>query len=229
MNRTLHHIAIALFARRPVPGQVKTRLASDLGKEAACELYQVMVADIIANIAASALPLYLFHDGLDAVGLPEEWMAATDDVIRQKGDTLGERMTAAFEYLFSIGSERVILIGSDIPGIDAELLKSASEAIEGNDVVISPAFDGGYCLVALRKDSFNASMFGNIPWSTSRVLGATLDICTRDCLTYMLLDPRQDIDTLDDVRAYCRQPSTHAASTNNWLASHGYMEIPRNG
>jgi glycosyltransferase A (GT-A) superfamily protein (DUF2064 family) len=188
-----------------------------------------MVADIIGNVTASALPLYLFHDGRDAVGLPEEWVTAAEDVIMQEGDALGERMTAAFECLFAVGRQRVILIGSDIPGIDAELLQSASAAIKEFDVVFSPAFDGGYCLVAAHKDGFNAAMFRNIPWSTSRVLGATLDICGSDYVTYTLLDPRQDIDTVDDIRAYCRHPSTHAASTNSWLASHGYMELPGNG
>jgi len=229
MNCTPQHTSVALFVRHPVPGRVKTRLSCDLGNEAACDFYRAMVADCIANITASTLPMYLFHDGPDAVGLPEEWVTAAEDVIMQKGDSLGERMTAAFGCLFSIGWQRVMLIGSDIPGIDAELLQSASAAMEGFDVVFSPAFDGGYCLVAAHKDGFNAALFRNIPWSTSRVLGATLDICASDYVTYSLLDPRQDIDTVEDIRAYCRQPSAHAASTNSWLASHGYMELPGHG
>jgi rSAM/selenodomain-associated transferase 1 len=229
MNRPRQHTTVALFVRHPVPGRVKTRLSCDLGNEAACDLYRAMVADSIANIRASVLPMCLFHDGLDAAGLPEEWVTVAEDVIMQEGDALGERMTAAFESLFSAGRERVILIGSDIPGIDAGLLRSASAAMKEFDVVICPAFDGGYCLVAAHKGSFNAALFQNIPWSTSGVLGATLDFCGRAGLTCTLLDPRQDIDTLDDVMAYCRHPATHADSTNSWLAAHGYMELQRNG
>jgi rSAM/selenodomain-associated transferase 1 len=223
MNNNHRHIAVALFVRHPVPGRVKTRLARDLGNQAACDLYQAMVTDIIANITACGLPLYLFHDGQAVAGLPLGWADAAADTIRQTGDSLGERMAAAFESLFSIGRERVILTGSDIPGIDAQLLQSAIESMDGFDIVLSPAIDGGYCLLASRKDRYDASIFRDIPWSTNRVLESTLEICTTDGLSYALLDPRRDIDTLADIEAYCSHPSPEAQFTNHWLVSHGYM------
>lgn len=226
MSHAAQNIVVALFVRHPVPGCVKTRLACDLGDEAACDLYRAMVADVIANIKACGLPLYLFHDGRDAVGLPVEWVRAADGIISQVGGALGERMTAAYEFLFSAGWGQVVLVGSDIPGIDAQLLASAIAAIREYDVVFSPAFDGGYCLVAAQKDRFNASIFHNIPWSTSDVLKTTLEVCRTDGLSYSLLDPRQDIDTLTDIEAYCGQPAVHAASTNRWLVAHGYMVPP---
>jgi rSAM/selenodomain-associated transferase 1 len=184
-----------------------------------------MASDIIDNITAFGVPLYLFHDGQNAAGLPMEWVNAAADVISQTGDLLGERMSAAFEYLFSIGRERVILTGSDIPGIDATLLQSAIVSIERSDVVFSPALDGGYCLIASKRDSFNNSIFNNIPWSTSRVLELTLDQCKAAQISYSLLDPRQDIDTLKDLNTYCAQPAAHAPHTNGWLISHGYMQL----
>jgi uncharacterized protein len=217
-------IVVAVFVRCPVPGRVKTRLARDLGNEAACDLYRAMVADCIANVRACGLPLLLFHDGQDTAGVPPEWMGAADIVFRQEGDSLGERMTAAFERSFSAGAVGVILTGSDIPGIDAGLLCSALVSIENHDAVFSPAFDGGYCLVASKKDSINNSIFRNIPWSTSRVLDMTLDICKTDGLSYTLLDPRQDIDTMDDLVAYCRKPSESAPTTNAWLVARGLLE-----
>ena len=227
MESTCQQIVVALFVRHPISGRVKTRLACDLGSEAACDLYRAMVADIIESIKNCGLPIYLFHDGQDAAGLPTEWLNAAYDVISQRGDSLGERMSAAFEFLFSIGRVRVILAGSDIPGIDAELLQSAIASIDWHDVVFSPALDGGYCLVASKQDSFNDSIFCNIPWSTDRVLGTTLGICKAVGISYTLLNYRQDIDTLNDIEAYCRQPSKHAMSTNNWLVLNGYM-VPHN-
>jgi glycosyltransferase A (GT-A) superfamily protein (DUF2064 family) len=182
-----------------------------------------MVTDIVVNISACGLPIYLFHDGMDDVGLPLEWLSAAVDAVVQHGDSLGERMTAAFGYLFFLGLERVILTGSDIPGIDAPLLQSAIDAIQVADAVFSPAIDGGYCLVASNRERFNAVLFQNIPWSTSQVLAATLTVCRDHCLTHALLEPRQDIDTLRDIEAYCQQPSFAASITNNWLASHGYL------
>jgi len=225
MKRCPQNTCVALFIRHPLPGQVKTRLARDLGDDAACHLYQAMVADTLLSVETSGLPLYLFHDGLSVDGLPAEWLEGATGIICQSGDSLGERMTAAFEYLFSIGRERVILIGSDIPGIDAGLLLSASTQIAFNDVVFSPALDGGYCLIGAAKGHFDSRVFSNIPWSTDRVLSATLELCEAASMSYSLLEPRQDIDTVDDVENYCRQPSVHAAFTNAWLVSNGYLTV----
>ena len=222
---TFHQQAvIAVFVRHPVPGRVKTRLARDLGDEAACGLYRAMVADCIANVGACGLPLFLFHDGQDTAGLPPEWMEAAAALFSQEGASLGERMTAAFERSFSAGALGVILTGSDIPGIDAGLLRSALESIESHAAVLSPAFDGGYCLVASNKGCFDSRIFQGIPWSTSRVLEMTVAACTAHGVSYRLLEPRQDIDTMDDLASYCRNPSPSAPATNAWLAERGLLE-----
>ena len=209
--------------RLPVPGRVKTRLARDLGDEAACCLYRAMVADTIAAVRGCGLPLFLFHDGQDADGLPPDWTGAADAVFRQEGESLGERMCTAFDRSFAAGARGVILTGSDIPGIDAPLLRSALESLEHHDAVFAPAFDGGYCLVASKDSRFNSRIFESIPWSTSSVLDMTVAVCIANGLSYCLLEPRQDIDTMDDLAAYCRTPSESAAATNAWLASRGLL------
>lgn len=223
MNPWLHQTVVCIFVRCPVPGRVKTRLARNLGNQAACDLYRAMVADLIATVRSCGLPLFLFHDGQDSAGLPPEWVAAAATVIRQEGDTLGERMSAAFEGAFAASARGVILTGSDIPGIDAALLRSAQQSIEQHAVVFAPALDGGYCLVASRKDSFNTIIFQDIPWSTPRVLDMTLTTCSAHGLSYALLEPRRDIDTLDDLSAYCRNPSASAPITNAWLVARGLL------
>ncbi len=226
MVLTDQNYTAALFVRHPVPGRVKTRLACDLGDVPACQLYQAMVADSIATITSAALPLYLFHDGCSSAGLPQQWLSVAAGAVAQRGDGLGDRMTAAFEDLFSIGRERVILAGSDIPGIDGPLLLSAAAALANHDVVFAPALDGGYCLVAFRKNSFNSLIFRDIPWSSPLVMEQTTAACRSAGLSYSLLEPRQDIDTLDDLIAYCRHPAPAAHNTNSWLASHGYALQP---
>jgi|ERR1039457_4267983 rSAM/selenodomain-associated transferase 1 len=224
MTISLQQTIAAIFVRHPVPGRVKTRLARDLGDEAACDLYRAMVSDGIVNVRACGLPLFIFHDGQDETGLPLEWVAAAGKIFRQEGESLGERMSAAFEQSFSAGATGVILTGSDIPGIDAGLLQSALESIEHKYAVFSPAFDGGYCLVASKRGRFNKKIFQGIPWSTSRVLDLTVAACTAHGLSYHLLEPRQDIDTMDDLAAYCLKPSESAHSTNAWLVSRGLLE-----
>lgn len=223
MTATSLQTVVAIFVRQPVPGRVKTRLACDLGGEAACDLYRAMVADCIANARACGLPLFLFHDGQDTTGLPPEWTCGADSVFRQEGESLGERMSAAFERSFVAGARGVILIGSDIPGIDAGLLRSALDAIEQHDAVFAPALDGGYCLVAAQRYRFTSDIFHGIPWSTSRVLDMTVAACTARGVSYRLLEPRQDIDTMDDLAAYCRQPSESAPMTNAWLVSRNLL------
>jgi rSAM/selenodomain-associated transferase 1 len=213
--------AIALFVRQPVPGRVKTRLARDLGDVAACRLYCAMVADALAQIVESGMPLYLFHDG-DAAGLPSEWHAAAACTVRQTGDCLGERMTAAFEYIFSDGMDGVVVMGSDIPGIGVQVLRDVSVSLDNHDLVIVPAVDGGYCLIASRREHFNPCVFRGIPWSTSQVLSSTLGACSANGLICRLLDPLQDIDNQNDLMAYCSQPSPYAIATNTWLANNGY-------
>lgn len=224
MTATHLQTVVAVFVRPPVPGQVKTRLARALGDEAACDLYRAMVADCIANVRGCGLPLFLFHDGQDSAGLPAEWTGAADSVIRQEGELLGERMGAAFERSFAAGTQGVILVGSDIPGIDAGLLQSAREAIECHDAVFAPALDGGYCLVAAQRDRFNDGIFHGIPWSTPRVLETTLAACTARGMSYRLLEPRRDIDTIDDLAAYCHTPSASAPTTNAWLVARGLLK-----
>jgi len=226
MPVTSHPAVVALFVRCPVPGRVKTRLARTLGNETACTLYRAMVADIIVNVRASGLPLYLFHDTSDAGCLPVEWSAAAQNVFSQEGANLGERMNAAFERSFAAGADGLILAGSDIPGIDPALLLSAREAIENNDAVFSPAFDGGYCLVASKKGRYNSSIFRGIPWSTPAVMDMTVAACTGLGLTCHLLPPRRDIDTLDDLHAYCVAPSDSALTTNTLLIAQGFLALP---
>jgi rSAM/selenodomain-associated transferase 1 len=215
---------VAIFVRNPVPGRVKTRLALNLGDEAACSLYRAMVEDSIATVTACGLTLFLFHDGQDEAGLPPEWIAVADAVFSQEGDSLGERMTAAFEQSFAVGATGVILIGSDIPGIDEGLLRDAADYVEGHDAVFAPAVDGGYCLVASRKDCFSRKIFQGIPWSSSQVLDMTIAACKEYGVSYHLLDHRQDIDTISDLSVYCRFPSSSAPATNAWLVSRGLLE-----
>jgi rSAM/selenodomain-associated transferase 2/rSAM/selenodomain-associated transferase 1 len=215
--------AVVLFVRNPVPGRVKTRLAREIGNENSCAFYRAMVQDALSAAAGSGAILKLFHDGVEKEELPQEWLNGVHDIFAQQGDSIGERMAAAFELLFSEGVERVALFGSDIPGIDADLLKRSLLSLETSDVSIVPAVDGGYCLIALNYKIFTKRIFQNIEWSSENVLSATLERCTECGLRVELLESRQDIDTLTDLLQYCQNTSVAAYASNAWLADAGYM------
>ena len=221
MNSLSGHTGVALFVRVPVPGRVKTRLASDLGDDVACSLYKAMVTDVLRSISTSGFPMYLFHDGVDSGELPEEWLRAASKVIAQAGGNIGDRMATAFEHCFAETMERVVLVGSDIPGLDSRIIVSASAALEFHDVAIAPAADGGYCLIAMKKENVTLSIFRDIPWSTGQVLRATLERCRECDLQVALLETLQDIDTIEDLKEYRRNRAINAITTNHCLEAVG--------
>lgn len=222
MKNKISPTIVALFVRVPIPGRVKTRLASALGNDGACGLYQAMVADVLFTVKNSGIPIYLFHDGTYSSELPDEWVQASSKVVAQTGDSIGERMTAAFEHCFANNIGQVILVGSDIPGLDSRVMLSASTALASHDMAIAPAHDGGYCLIALKRKTYQSSIFENIPWSTDQVLRATLERCGEYKLNVKLLSTLQDIDTIDDIKAYSQNPSKRAVATNRFLDAAGF-------
>lgn len=198
---------VALMVRAPIPGRVKTRLAATIGDEAACSLYQAMAADVIAGVRHSGLPLWLFHEGRLGEKIPQAWASAATRMLPQTDGDIGRRMAAAFTACFTAGCPRVILIGSDLPGLDAEVLAGAALALEEADAVIAPAMDGGYGLIGLRRDKFHPELFAHVRWSTNQVLAQTLKRGQRLGLKVRLLAPLRDIDTVADLLAVLQDPS----------------------
>lgn len=191
---------VALFVKPPIPGRVKTRLARAIGADEACTIYRTLADHTIQQVQASGTPLALFFDGSDPAALPPAWVQASQVYLPQQGDDLGERMAAVFRYLFAAGVKQAVLIGSDIPGIDAAYLQQAFELLAANAMVLGPALDGGYCLIGFNKIHFTESVFQNIPWSTDQVFELTLHSVQQAALTVGLLPPLQDIDTIADLK-----------------------------
>lgn len=192
---------VALFVKPPVPGKVKTRLAKEVGAEKACLIYHQLASTAIQQAVISGYPLTLFFDGADPEGLPEDWRCLANNCLPQQGYDLGERMSAAFSRLFAEGNQQVVLIGSDIPGLDADYLKAAFNALQQHDVVIGPAEDGGYCLIGFHSSTFSPRLFHDILWSTEFVFEQTCRLCTQLNLDVFSLPALRDIDTIEDLHA----------------------------
>ncbi len=192
---------MVLFVKPPVAGTVKTRLASVIGAENACTLYRYLAESTIQQVVASNLPLLLFFDGMRAEVLPADWRNCANACHPQQGNDLGSRMAMAFEVAFSRGYQQVLLIGSDIPGLDAAYLRQAATLLQQHDVVIGPVLDGGYCLIGCHGHSFTPRLFQGIAWSTSQVLVSTCQTCATAGLDHHLLPMLRDIDTIEDLQA----------------------------
>ena len=205
---------VALFVRPPVPGRVKTRLAATIGDRFSCTLYRAMVLDVLRAVQASGLELCLLHDGSDPEQLPAAWRRRATAVRPQIDGDLGARMATACVDCFAAGCDRVLLAGSDLPGLDSTTFRAAAESLEQCGAVLLPTRDGGYGLFGLRAAAFSPDFFTDIAWSTDRVLTATLLRLQRAGVRVQLLPVQGDIDTINDLRSYCRQPAAHAGHTN---------------
>ena len=191
---------ILLFIKAPVKGLVKSRLAKAVGNEAALELYQCFILDIVATLKETDLPLRVFLFPADASGEVSGLLAGLA-AQPQQGNDLGERMKNAFRVVFSEGRRRAILIGSDIPDLPAAVLREAIESLETHDAVIGPAADGGYYLIGFNKSSFPSHVFHGMTWSTNRVFEETMKSLHEAGLTVWRAPIWGDVDTLDDLRA----------------------------
>lgn len=207
---------IALMLRVPKAGQVKTRLIPALGDEAACQLYRAMVEDLLEQVAATTMPLQLFYTGGDAEHLPQAWRQAAQSLCPQQGADLGARMAHALATAFKTAA-RVLLIGSDIPDMDATILRNAAAVLRRHEVVLTPAVDGGYCLLGLNRGIDVAPIFQDMPWSTNQVLAITRQRLAALGRRVHLLPPLRDIDTPADLLAYHCAPNPAAQRVNRLL------------
>ncbi len=134
------------------------------------------------------------------------WLGPSAELRSQCGGGLGDRMAAAIAEAIEGGAERVVVIGTDCPEVDATVVQDAFERLESADVVLGPATDGGYYLIGM--STLQASLFAQIPWSTADTLRVTLERARESGLSIALLEKRSDIDTADDWRHWLAQHST---------------------
>jgi hypothetical protein len=191
---------LVLFARAPVPGNVKTRLAAVLAPEGAARLYHAFLEDA-ARVYADPrwTPVLYAEPDPDEPALAAIFGPPWRREAQSAGD-LGARLSAAFRAERSRGAPLVLAVGSDHPALSRGSLQELFDAIRrGNDAAVIPAHDGGYCAIALSPRTEPEVVFEEIPWSSSVTLGATLERTRRRGLSVALLDPAYDVDRPEDL------------------------------
>jgi uncharacterized protein len=191
---------IIVFTRYPVPGTVKTRLARVLGEQGAADLHKRMTEHLMRRVrevqGRRGVLVEVRYDGPGRIAM-SRWLGQGIDYREQRGSDLGERMTVAFHEAFGHGSERVLLIGSDCPGITCSILEQSLDALRNHDVAFGPAADGGYYLVGLKR--IYPPLFSGLTWGTAEVLGRTLDIARGMNLSTFLTTRLRDVDRPEDI------------------------------
>lgn len=191
--------AVALFAKAPAPGRVKTRLSPPLTPEEAARVARALLTATIETFVSSAPARWtLFLDGEPDSDLAALAAGHGVGLRAQEGRDLGERLAAAFRLLRGEGAVRVLAVGSDAPTLPPRRLTEAVRALDGCDVVLGPTEDGGYYLVGTASP--REEIFQGIPWSTGSVLSATLARAEAAGLAVRLLPSWYDVDSVEELR-----------------------------
>ena len=198
-------IAIIIFAKAPVAGEVKTRLCPPLTPDEAASLHGSLVLDVVERcqpikeydriLAGSPTSQHPFFRALEARFKVPVW--------DQVGDDLGTRMAAAFKRALGSPYRAALVIGTDIPGLTGTFLKMAGKNLEQYDVVLGPTVDGGYYLIGLRTQI--PELFENIPWSTDRVFAFTEEKVAKMGLRLKVLPMLRDLDTVEDLHVFIQE------------------------
>jgi rSAM/selenodomain-associated transferase 2/rSAM/selenodomain-associated transferase 1 len=139
--------------------------------------------------------------------LMAKWLGSKFDFSPQGSGDIGIRMNRAFEEGFGSGYESMVIIGSDIPDITSNIIHKAFDELKEHDLVLGPAGDGGYYLIAMQKTVFiqaTPRLFNGIRWGTEGVLSQTLDAVKELSLSYFLLDTLEDVDRPADLAVWYR-------------------------
>lgn len=187
--------ALLIFAKNPVNGQVKTRIAATMGNDTALAVYQSLLAH--TNEVTSYLPVDKTVFYSNSIQAGDLWDKTIYKKQIQYGSDLGSRMQNAFGHSFQEGNAAVAIIGTDCFEITSAIIMNAFAWLKIHDVVIGPATDGGYYLLAMKQ--MHREVFKDIEWSTSEVLNSTLAICDKLNLSVHLLPQLSDVDTEADL------------------------------
>jgi hypothetical protein len=208
---------LALFAKQPVAGQVKTRLCPPLAPHEAAALYSAMLLDILDQHAFESADRALWYTPAEARGWFEKQCPAGYRLYPQQGPSLPSRMRELFRSHAREGYRRMVLRGTDSPTLPAVRIAEAFEQLESAaDLVLCPDRDGGYNLIGLREP---VDALFDLQMSTSSVLDWTLERARSLGLRASLLTPHHDVDTESDLALLASEVSAgRTPRTAAWLA-----------
>jgi rSAM/selenodomain-associated transferase 1 len=187
--------AVLIFAKNLIYGEVKTRLAASVGNDVALTIYRHLLLHTLSITNYLPVEKIVFYS--TTIEEQDIW---TNEVYKkqvQLGNDLGERMHNAFAYAFHEGNKEVVIIGTDCLELSSAIIMNAFAYLQNHDVVIGPATDGGYYLLAMKK--MHSQLFQNISWSTNEVLKQTVAICENQNLLVYQLPELSDVDNENDL------------------------------
>lgn len=197
---------IQVFTKQPVLGRVKTRLAKDLGAQAALDIHCALVRQVVATVTDFCVKHHSAGEVWYAA-LPHSNQRTLSSLTAglplhvQQGSDLGARMLYSFEHgLARPGCDKVVIIGGDCIAVTEDYLQAAFNALDSADIVMGPAEDGGYILMGARCT--HRHMFQQITWGTETVFTQQVRALENTRLSYATLETRWDIDRVTDLKCH---------------------------
>ncbi len=187
---------LLIFTRNPELGQVKTRLAKDVGDQTALDIYKFLLDHTLSITKPLAVTKEVHYS--EKIHHNDIWDTSIYQKKLQIGEDLGNRMKNAFAAGFKNGYSNIIIIGSDMYDITSEELMEAFKELDTKDFVLGPAEDGGYYLLGMRK--LNQDIFVNKEWGTNTVLRDTLKDLKDE--NFSLLEEKNDVDYFSDIKEH---------------------------
>jgi rSAM/selenodomain-associated transferase 1 len=194
---------LIIFTRYPEPGKAKTRLIPALGAVGAADLHRRMAEYTVLQVRelqkTAAMTVEVRFAG-GSVLLMQEWLGKDLIYNFQDGEDLGERMWRSLSSAFHLDAEQVVIIGTDCPGMNSQILTTAFTQLSSFDLVLGPALDGGYYLIGMRRPV--PELFSHIAWGSSQVFSQTVAIAQQQNLSFFSLNPLADIDRPEDLSVW---------------------------
>ena len=184
---------VLVFAKTPISGTVKTRLAFVIGNKKALWIYKKLLYKTDSELKKLSQDVVVFYHGEPSTLFKKIFLAFQKKI--QLGEDLGERMQSAFQWGFDKGYEKILIIGTDLWDLSKPLLENAFKQLDSNDYVIGPASDGGYYLLGCKK--FTKHLFTEKKWGSPEVYHQTVKELMGKSVA--ILDKKNDIDTLQDL------------------------------
>lgn len=189
--------ALITFIKNPIKGQVKTRLAADVGDEKALRIYLALM-DHTRKVAQQVhANRYLFYD--QYIDTTDSWSSLLFHKHLQSDGDLGARMENAFSLALQ-QHQKVMIIGSDCAQLTPDIISHAFESLNNHDVVIGPALDGGYYLIGMKR--LYPFLFQDMPWSSDTVFTETQRRIKQHNLSWDKGPTLSDIDYATDWETY---------------------------
>ena len=166
---------LMVFFKCPEEGRAKTRLAREIGGKEALKVCRALLRYTFEVVEGfKGTDVVLFYDtstagGLPAMAIPKGWR--TD---RQAKGDLGQRFAAAFRSVLGRGAKKAVVIGADCVGLSVAILEEAFAGLDGSDVTLGPAEDGGYYILGLKDPAHAEALLSGISWGTDKVFEETV-------------------------------------------------------